>query len=302
MIIEQILDKNNKMLSSYPFNPALGKLNTPYDLVHEMIKCIPEKLFISNDTKFLDPCAGTGTYIIEILRKLLKYKPFDVALKQVYMCEISRPISNAFLSNILPKSKIGSLTESTSINQYFNLIINEISDGKTKTFNDLNYIIYSDSIKNQLNEMKINLTSFIEKYEKISKLESKLFGEVFTPKKLIEEMLNQFPKEIWRNKNLKWLDPAVGIGNFPAVIVEKLMDGLKEEIPLESDRYKWIMEEMIYMVDISTKNLFFQLHQSQILIFPPHLIGGDWQLVCKFYDLVFGIVLGYHASTTALMV
>ena len=255
MIIEQILYKNNKMLSSYPFKPTLGKLNTPYDLVYEMIKHIPEKLFISNDTKFLDPCAGTGTFIIEILRKLLKYKTFDIAIKQVYMCEISKPISNAFLSNLLPKTKINIPTDNKFINDYFNLIIKEITGGE-KTFSDLYYIIHNESIKNQLHEMKLNLTYFIEKYEKISKLESKLFGEVFTPKKLIEEMLNQFPKEIWTNKNLKWLDPAVGIGNFPAIVVEKLMEGLKEEIPSESERYKWIMEEMIYMVDISTKNLF----------------------------------------------
>ena len=255
MIIEQILDKNNKMLSSYPFNPALGKLNTPYNLVHEMIKRIPESVFISNDTKFLDPCAGTGTFIIEILRKLLKYKTYDIAIKQVYMCEISRPISSAFLSNILPKTKINIPTDNNFINDFFSLIIKEITGGE-KTFNDLYYIIHNEDIKNQLNEMKLKLTSFIEKYEKLSKLESKLFGEVFTPKRLIEEMLNQFPKEIWTNKSLKWLDPAVGIGNFPAIVVEKLMEGLKEEIPSESERYKWIMEEMIYMVDISTKNLF----------------------------------------------
>jgi 16S rRNA G966 N2-methylase RsmD len=255
MIIEQILEKNNKMLKSYPFNPSLGKLNTPSELVHEMIKCIPESSFISNDTKFLDPCAGSGTYIIEVLRRLLKYKSFDIAIKQVYMCEISRPISNAFLLNILPKTKINITTDNLYITEYFNLIISEISGG-LKTFNDLYYIIYSENIKNQLNEMKLNINSFIEKYEKISKLESKLFGEVFTPEKLIKEMLNCLPKEIWSNKNLKWLDPAVGIGNFPAIVVQKLMEGLKDEIPSDSDRYKWIMEEMIYMVDISTKNLF----------------------------------------------
>jgi hypothetical protein len=52
------------------------------------------------------------------------------------------------------------------------------------------------------------------------------------------------------------LDPAVGIGNFPAAILDRLMVGLDSVIPNEDDRRKHILEEMLYMCDISTKNLF----------------------------------------------
>ena len=31
---------------------------------------------------------------------------------------------------------------------------------------------------------------------------------------LVCEMLEQLPPSVWKNKDLKWLDPANGIGNF----------------------------------------------------------------------------------------
>lgn len=105
-------------------------------------------------------------------------------------------------------------------------------------------------------EFEKNLIEFIKRYEGLSKSESKLFGEVFTTQALIEEMLDTLPADVWTNKDLKWLDPAVGIGNFPAAILQRLMKGLEEVIVDENERRKWILEEMLYMGDISTKNLF----------------------------------------------
>jgi hypothetical protein len=45
------------------------------------------------------------------------------------------------------------------------------------------------------------------KYLTPSEDEKKLFGEVFTPIPLIEEMLDKLPEEVWTNPDLKWLDP-----------------------------------------------------------------------------------------------
>jgi type I restriction-modification system DNA methylase subunit len=52
-------------------------------------------------------------------------------------------------------------------------------------------------------------------------------GEVFTPFHIIEEMLDLLDEKDWSNPNLKWLDPANGIGNFTIIIIERLMNGLK---------------------------------------------------------------------------
>jgi hypothetical protein len=92
--------------------------------------------------------------------------------------------------------------------------------------------------------------------------EKKNRGEVFTSLKLVDEMLDKFPKKVWKNPYLKWLDPANGIGNFPVRIFMRLMESLKnfkdEKLDLtdEEDRRKHILEKMIYVAELDKKNCF----------------------------------------------
>ncbi len=79
-------------------------------------------------------------------------------------------------------------------------------------------------------------------------------GEVFTPIEFIEEMLSHLPKSVWTNPDLKWLDPANGIGNFPVVVFYKLDEGLKEWESNEKKRRKHIIENMLYMMEIQSNN------------------------------------------------
>ena len=79
-------------------------------------------------------------------------------------------------------------------------------------------------------------------------------GEVFTPPELVEEMLDHLPAEVWENPDLKWLDPANGIGNFPIIAFAKLNEGLKDKIPDDAKRRKHIIESMIYMSELAPSN------------------------------------------------
>jgi site-specific DNA-methyltransferase (adenine-specific) len=79
-------------------------------------------------------------------------------------------------------------------------------------------------------------------------------GEVFTPINIIEEMLDCFDKNDWGNPNLKWLDPANGSGNFAICIINRLMIGLKNYIIDDNERFKYIIENMIYVCEIQNKN------------------------------------------------
>ena len=79
-------------------------------------------------------------------------------------------------------------------------------------------------------------------------------GEVFTPIALIEKMMTHLPKSVWKNPDLKWIDPANGIGNFPVVIFYKLDEGLKEWEPSEKKRRKHIIENMLYMIELQSNN------------------------------------------------
>ena len=99
----------------------------------------------------------------------------------------------------------------------------------------------------------------VDSYLKPSNTEKKKFGEVMTPLELVKEMMVTLPEEVWSNPDLKWLDPANGIGNFPVVIVKNLMDGLKEWQPDSELRLKHILENQIYVCELQSKNMFIYL-------------------------------------------
>jgi type I restriction-modification system DNA methylase subunit len=73
--------------------------------------------------------------------------------------------------------------------------------------------------------------------------------------KLVNEMLDKLPIEVWSDKNLKWLDPATGMGNFPVAVYLRLMEGLKEDIKDIKERKKHILENMLYMSELNKKNV-----------------------------------------------
>jgi site-specific DNA-methyltransferase (adenine-specific) len=107
---------------------------------------------------------------------------------------------------------------------------------------------------------KKQIFELIDSYLGIDEVSKKQKGEVFTPFSLINEMLDTLPKEVWSNPNLKFGDFANGVGNFPAVILSRLMDGLKSWETNSLKRYKHIMENMIYTCDIENKNTWLYMN------------------------------------------
>jgi hypothetical protein len=104
------------------------------------------------------------------------------------------------------------------------------------------------------------------------------FGEVFTPMALVHEMLDTLNETgVWNNPDLKWLDPANGMGNFPIATFMRLCygfrvkdghyagigregegiynPGLTEIIPAEAERRRHIVQRMLFMVELNTKNI-----------------------------------------------
>ena len=119
-----------------------------------------------------------------------------------------------------------------------------------------NITIYIKMTLQSLIDKPIDLLNFINERLKPKDIEKKKYGEVFTPTSLIEEMLDKLPIEVWSNPNLKWLDPANGMGNFMICIYYRLMKGLKDIIHNEEERKKHILENMLYMSEINKKNCF----------------------------------------------
>jgi hypothetical protein len=124
-------------------------------------------------------------------------------------------------------------------------------------------IIMKTTLKSLIDKPK-ELLEFIAERLKPKETEKKKFGEVFTPMKLVFEMIdkldeyykkNNNDKSIFTNKNLKWFDPCVGMGNFMIAVYLRLMEGLKPVIKDEKERKKHILENMLYMSELNKKNV-----------------------------------------------
>ena len=108
----------------------------------------------------------------------------------------------------------------------------------------------------EIHERRDNPMRYItEKTEALSvrKKEKDKFGEVFTPLKLMKDMLTQLPPEVWRDPTKKWLDPATGIGNFPMMVYAGLMIGLADHPDFIDSvvRSEHIIRNMLYMVELN---------------------------------------------------
>lgn len=148
-----------------------------------------------------------------------------------------------------------------------------------KTF-DFN--IY-DRLESILKEMA---TPYLD-IDEISKIK---YAEVFTPIWLIDEQLdNCFNLSDFSNPNLKWLDPANGIGNYTLRVIQRLLNGLKDVPGLEDEtvRYKHIMENMIYVCEIQPMNMFAYIYfidpnmQYKTNYYTGSYIEDDFKLYAK---------------------
>lgn len=143
------------------------------------------------------------------------------------------------------------------------------------------------------------LVSFLGQHLKPKELEKKQNGEVFTPPDLIQQKFNKLTLAdplIWSDPSKKFLDPANGIGNYPALAFHRLMEGLKIAIPNEADRKKHILENMLYMCELNKKNV----EVSRTLFDPKgeynlNLYQGSYldldptkELGVEKFDVVFG--------------
>lgn len=75
--------------------------------------------------------------------------------------------------------------------------------------------------------------------------------EVFTPPEVVNKMLDLLPPELWKNKNVKFLDPCCKTGVFLREITLRLKDGLQDEIPDLHERINHILTNQVYGIAIT---------------------------------------------------
>ena len=75
--------------------------------------------------------------------------------------------------------------------------------------------------------------------------------EVFTPPKLVNEMLDLLPQELFQNKETTFLDPVTKSGVFLREIAKRLNEGLKNQIPNQQERINHIFTKQVYGIAIT---------------------------------------------------
>ena len=172
--------------------------------------------------------------------------------------------NNEYVYNILidqTKSWWGKSIDSKIIKKFINVYMKYMKDDKET--NQIIRTVKELFMKNIKNNRE--LSNLIDKYLIPQELEKKNNAEVSTPFKLRQEMLDKIPKKFW-NKLQKVFEPCAGKGGFIVDIIYRFMNGLKEAIPDEKERYKTIVEECLYFSDINPTNIFI----CKLLIDPYH--------------------------------
>lgn len=172
-------------------------------------------------------------------------------------------------------------------------IVNKYFDKNSNTYNIS--VQFKMSLQSLIDHPK-ELLELINECLKPKEIEKQQFGEVFTPITLVNEMLDKLPKEVWVNKDLKWFDPASGMGNFPIAVYLRLMETLKEVIVDDNERKNHILENMMYMSELNKKNVLickeiFDINNEYNL----NIYNGDslkldtnkeWGI--KYFDIIMG--------------
>ena len=202
----------------------------------------------------IEDCLKRSTEQIEGFTELCKCS--NITESNIIDCFLNSPqnINGEFVKSNHAKMK-GNLISVLSI-----IIVEINSNELMRHALELKFDTILKELKGQNGALIIGMNpteikKLIEDNLTIKKDEKDKFGEVFTPPALINEMLDKLPIEVWSNPDLKWLDPANGIGNFPMIVYERLMTSLEREFPDKTERSKHIITKMLYMAEINPKNV-----------------------------------------------
>jgi site-specific DNA-methyltransferase (adenine-specific) len=104
--------------------------------------------------------------------------------------------------------------------------------------------------------------------------------EVFTPPKLANQILDQLPPELWKDKNVRFLDPFTKSGVFLREIARRLMVGLEQEIPDRQKRSNHIFKNQIFGIAITELTALL----SRRSVYCSKLANGRYSVCDAFAD------------------
>jgi len=145
-----------------------------------------------------------------------------------------------------------------------------------------------------LTESPDDVRLFIENHLPIRVEKKNSNGEVFTPRDLVCKMLDTFPKDVWSNPKLRWIDPACGVGNFPVEVFYRLDDGLHKKMPETQKRRHHIIRNMLYMVELDDRNYkaVRELFGDDANIFHGSFLEDKWKKTFGGENTRYHVVIG----------
>jgi len=98
------------------------------------------------------------------------------------------------------------------------------------------------------------------------------FGEVFTPEKYVNQMLDMLDKSVWTDINTIFYEPTCGHGNFVSVIIKRRLKAfLKQAKRKKHDKPHFYAVantlNNLWAIDIDSKNIKFCRERVQNLVF-----------------------------------
>ena len=89
-------------------------------------------------------------------------------------------------------------------------------------------------------------------------------GEVFTPKSLVEKMMDKIPEEKWKDPNSVWLEPTFGSGNMLICMLERRIASGVE--PVQAVKTLYGVELMQDNVDLCKDRIREVLRANKVKI------------------------------------
>jgi len=141
--------------------------------------------------------------------------------------------------------------------------------GSEKEFNGLfNEIVFNASI-DEFFDKKNELDNYFD-----DDIEEDIFdyippqktNQIFTPKNAVKKMVDTLEKRspgIFTNKHYKFIDLYTKSGLFLTEIIKRLFENLKNEIPDDKKRIKWIIENQIY--GVAPTNIIYNIVKNYVL-------------------------------------
>lgn len=210
----------------------------------------------------------------------VKYVIFLIS-KYLFICKIKENKTLDYtLSNNVSNNDIMGILDEYSIFDLKDLDIEEKVFNLMNDFKDT--VIHNNFIPAKLYELLL------------TPKEKKILGQVYTPFHIVESMLSKTFETKKTNRSMKILDPSCGGGYFLIKTFKKIQEESIQRSLYISDKY--IMENMIYGVDIDNFSIFLTkmglLFNSCLSNAKFNLINTDFLTSYDNLDVSFDIIIG----------